>query len=79
MASAAATARRRWLKSRGFARHQSARAFHLCPLCMEPGFRLGNVLKYMYRAGKKGVALENLKKAHWYLERKNPATLSHLD
>jgi hypothetical protein len=32
-------------------------------------FNLGNVLKYIARAGKKGDALEDLKKARWYLER----------
>ena len=33
-------------------------------------FHLGNVVKYISRAGKKGDALEDLKKARWYLERK---------
>ena len=33
------------------------------------GFCLGNALKYILRAGKKGPALEDLKKAKWYLER----------
>jgi Protein of unknwon function (DUF3310) len=33
-------------------------------------FHLGNVVKYVSRAGKKGDALEDLKKARWYLERK---------
>jgi hypothetical protein len=33
-------------------------------------FHLGNVLKYIARAGKKGAELEDLKKAHWYLQRK---------
>ena len=32
-------------------------------------FCLGNVIKYISRAGKKGDALEDLKKARWYLER----------
>lgn len=32
-------------------------------------YHLGNVVKYVSRAGKKGVALEDLKKAKWYLER----------
>lgn len=36
-------------------------AFHL-------GFRLGNVLKYLLRAEKKG-GTESLKKAQWYLNR----------
>lgn len=31
------------------------------------GFCLGNTVKYISRAGKKGSALEDLKKAAWYL------------
>ena len=33
------------------------------------GYRLGNVVKYITRADEKGSALENLKKAEWYLKR----------
>lgn len=33
-------------------------------------FHLGNVVKYILRAGKKGDAIEDLKKARWYLDRK---------
>ncbi|MEI5668147.1 DUF3310 domain-containing protein [Bosea sp. CCNWLW174] len=33
-------------------------------------FHLGNVVKYVSRSGKKGNALEDLKKARWYLDRK---------
>jgi hypothetical protein len=33
------------------------------------GFHLGNVVKYIARAGKKGAALEDLRKAAWYLNR----------
>lgn len=33
------------------------------------GFCLGNPVKYLARAGKKGAALEDLKKAAWYLNR----------
>ena len=32
-------------------------------------FHLGNVVKYVARAGKKGPWLEDLKKARWYLDR----------
>lgn len=32
-------------------------------------FHLGNVYKYIARAGKKGDILEDLKKARWYLDR----------
>lgn len=32
------------------------------------GFCLGNTVKYISRAGKKGTALVDLKKARWYLD-----------
>ncbi len=32
-------------------------------------FRLGNTVKYVLRAGRKGNRLEDLKKARWYLDR----------
>jgi hypothetical protein len=32
-------------------------------------FCLGNVIKYAWRSGIKGNALEDLKKAKWYLDR----------
>ena len=32
------------------------------------GFNLGNALKYIWRADHKGNALEDLKKARWYLD-----------
>ena len=33
-------------------------------------FHLGNVIKYVSRAGKKSDEMEDLKKALWYLQRK---------
>lgn len=33
------------------------------------GFCLGNAVKYISRAGKKGSKLEDLKKARWYVDR----------
>jgi len=33
------------------------------------GYRLGNVVKYVLRAGAKGKRLEDLQKAAWYLAR----------
>lgn len=33
-------------------------------------FCLGNTVKYICRAGKKGEAIEDLKKARWYLDRR---------
>ena len=35
----------------------------------ELDFHLGNVIKYISRAGKKGSKIEDLKKAQWYLNR----------
>lgn len=32
-------------------------------------FNLGNVVKYLWRVGKKGPPLDDLKKARWYLDR----------
>jgi hypothetical protein len=32
-------------------------------------FHLGNAVKYICRADRKGNALEDLKKARWYLDR----------
>jgi hypothetical protein len=33
------------------------------------GFNIGNTIKYLWRAGLKGDAIEDLKKARWYLDR----------
>ena len=32
-------------------------------------FNLGNAIKYIWRADEKGKALEDLKKAEWYIRR----------
>lgn len=32
-------------------------------------YHLGNVVKYVLRAGMKGAPLEDLQKARWYLDR----------
>lgn len=32
-------------------------------------FNLGNAVKYIWRAGLKGNALQDLEKAKWYIER----------
>ena len=32
-------------------------------------FNIGNAVKYLWRAGLKGEALEDLKKAAWYVDR----------
>ena len=33
------------------------------------GFNVGNAIKYLWRAGLKGDALEDLRKAEWYVRR----------
>lgn len=33
------------------------------------GFNVGNAIKYLWRADEKGNALEDLKKAAWYVQR----------
>jgi hypothetical protein len=33
------------------------------------GYHLGNVVKYVSRAGRKGDRVEDLRKARWYLDR----------
>ena len=50
-----------------------------CPSCGRPvecidvvkdmTFLAGNVVKYIWRAGKKGSTIEDLKKARWYVEK----------
>lgn len=39
-----------------------------CIRAHELGFNLGNVVKYVFRAEHKGDALQDLKKAMWYLK-----------
>lgn len=33
------------------------------------GFNLGNAIKYIWRADEKGNALDDLRKAEWYIQR----------
>ena len=33
------------------------------------GFCIGNAIKYLWRAGLKGDAIEDMRKAIWYIER----------
>lgn len=33
------------------------------------GFCVGNAIKYLWRAGEKGDAIEDLEKARWYVDR----------
>lgn len=39
------------------------------PLADESGWNVANACKYLLRCDKKGQALQDLKKAAWYLER----------
>lgn len=47
------------------------------------GFALGNAVKYIARAGKKGDVIEDLKKARWYLDheiaQREAGQVGHLD
>lgn len=36
---------------------------------LQHNYYLGNCVKYILRAGKKGCAVEDLRKAEWYLRR----------
>jgi hypothetical protein len=40
-------------------------------------YHLGNVIKYIARAGHKGDKLEDLKKARWYLDRYIKGVMQH--
>lgn len=42
-------------------------------------FRLGNCVKYLFRHNLKGAALQDLKKARWYLDRYINAIEKDLD
>lgn len=38
-------------------------------ICEQHNFNIDNALKYLWRAGLKGDAVEDMKKARWYLDR----------
>lgn len=38
-------------------------------VCEHMSFNIGNAIKYLWRADFKGAALEDLKKAVWYINR----------
>jgi len=38
-------------------------------ICEHHGFCIGNAIKYLWRAGLKGSAIEDLEKARWYIDR----------
>jgi len=38
-------------------------------ICEHENFCIGNAIKYLFRAGKKGDAIEDLKKSVWYIQR----------
>jgi hypothetical protein len=41
------------------------------------GFNLGNAIKYIWRCGLKKDAIEDLKKAVWYVEREIKKRTNH--
>lgn len=41
------------------------------------GFCLGNAIKYIWRADEKGKAIEDLRKAIWYIEREIDRRKNH--
>lgn len=51
--------------------HYQAAGFEVIDVieAFDLGFRLGNAAKYILRAGRKGDAVEDLKKSRWYLDR----------
>jgi len=38
-------------------------------ICEHENFCVGNAIKYLFRAGKKGDLIEDLQKAVWYIQR----------
>ena len=38
-------------------------------VCEHMGFNIGNAMKYLFRAGKKGDVKEDLEKSIWYIQR----------
>lgn len=44
----------------------------------ELNFNIGNAVKYIARAGKKGAYIEDLEKARWYLNREIMQRLSEI-
>lgn len=38
-------------------------------VCEHYNFNVGNAIKYLWRAGLKGDAVEDMKKARWYIDR----------
>jgi len=51
------------------AHYQHPSGVEAIDLCEHLGFNLGNAYKYLARAGKKGDASTDLRKAAWYLRR----------
>ena len=49
--------------------HYNAHAIECIDVVEHMNFNRGNAIKYVWRAGLKGDAVEDLRKAIWYLER----------
>lgn len=51
------------------ARCECGRGIECITVTEHMGFNLGNALKYLWREGLKGSALQDLRKAAWYIAR----------
>ena len=51
------------------AKFECGRRIECIDIAQHMSFALGNVQKYIWRAGHKGSTIEDLKKARWYLDR----------
>ena len=51
------------------AKCECGRRIECIDIAQHMSFALGNVQKYIWRAGEKGDKIEDLKKARWYLDR----------
>lgn len=54
---------------KGLASCECGRDIECIQITEKMNFTLGNAVKYIFRAGKKGDKLEDLKKAAWYIQR----------
>ena len=49
--------------------YKTSQGYECIDIAEQFNFNLGNVIKYIWRAGKKGDLIEDLHKARWYLDR----------
>jgi hypothetical protein len=50
------------------AKCECGRTIECIDVARHQNFNIGNIIKYLWRCDQKGDALENLKKAAWYLQ-----------